>query len=310
MSDPVRIGIVGCGKIARDAHIPAIRGSRGFTLAAICDRSGEGEPDVPLFRTPAEMFEAKGVDAVAICTPARPRAAIAREAIEAGVAVLLEKPPCATLGEVGQLIALAKKRDVPLFAAWHTQYHPAIDAAAMLLRSEGLAHATVRWEEDVQKWHPGQDWIWRAGGFGVLDPGINAFAVLTKMLGGLIVKRGWFEIPARAETPVKAQLHLDAGDAAIDVLFDWTVTGQEQWTVAMETLAGSKLLLDLGDGSLRLNGDRVPVVADYDTEYEGIYQHFVALLRNRQSSVEVEPLQLVADAMLVAQRRASDWLLP
>ena len=310
MSEPVRIGIIGHGKIARDAHVPAIRGNGDFTLSAICDRHGPGEPDVPLFRTPAAMFEARAVDAVAICTPAPPRHAIARQAVEAGVAVLLEKPPCATLGEVEHLVALAQERDVRLFAAWHTQYHPAIDAAAALLRREGLAQATVRWEEDVRTWHPGQDWIWRAGGFGVLDPGINAFAVLTKMLDGLIVEGGRFEIPAGAETPVKVQLALRTGDAAIDALFDWTVTGEEHWTVAMETQAGSALLIDLGDGSLRIDGERVPLVADYDTEYEGVYQHFAALLRDRQSRVETTPLRLVADALLVAERAPSDWTLP
>ncbi|MBB6124200.1 Gfo/Idh/MocA family protein [Sphingobium subterraneum] len=309
MSDPVRIGIIGHGKIARDAHIPAIRGAADFALSAICDRSGPGEPDVPLFRTPAAMFAAGAVDAVAICTPAPPRYAIARDAIAAGVAVLLEKPPCATLGEVEQLVALAQERSVPLFAAWHTQYHPVIDAAAALVRREGLAHVEVRWEEDVRKWHPGQDWIWRAGGFGVLDPGINAFAVLTKLLGAPIVESGRFEIPAGAETPVKAVLHLSAGDAGIDAVFDWTVTEQDRWTIAVDTLAGSALLLDLGDGSLRIDGERAPVTADYGTEYDGIYRHFSTLLREGRSSVEITPLRMVADAMLVVERSTSLWTI-
>ncbi len=37
-------------------------------------------------------------------------------------------------------------------------------------------------KEDVRRWHPGQDWIWEAGGFGVFDPGINALSILTEVL--------------------------------------------------------------------------------------------------------------------------------
>ena len=40
----------------------------------------------------------------------------------------------------------------------------------------------VTWKEDVRKWHPGQEWIWQPGGFGVFDPGINALSIVTKIL--------------------------------------------------------------------------------------------------------------------------------
>ena len=32
------------------------------------------------------------------------------------------------------------------------------------------------------RWHPGQEWIWQAGGFGVFDPGINALSIVTRIL--------------------------------------------------------------------------------------------------------------------------------
>ena len=40
----------------------------------------------------------------------------------------------------------------------------------------------VTWKEDVRHWHPGQQWIWEAGGFGVFDPGINALSIVTKIM--------------------------------------------------------------------------------------------------------------------------------
>jgi hypothetical protein len=39
----------------------------------------------------------------------------------------------------------------------------------------------IVWHEDVRKWHPGQQWIWEPGGFGVFDPGINALSIATRI---------------------------------------------------------------------------------------------------------------------------------
>ena len=69
MGQPIRMGIVGVGKIARDQHIPCIAAHPGFKLLAVASRNNavEGVPSYPsLERMLAGSPE---VDAVAICTP-------------------------------------------------------------------------------------------------------------------------------------------------------------------------------------------------------------------------------------------------
>ena len=45
------------------------------------------------------------------------------------------------------------------------------------MRERTIRTLTVAWKEDVRIWHPGQAWIWKAGGLGVFDPGINALSI-------------------------------------------------------------------------------------------------------------------------------------
>jgi len=90
----VTIAIVGGGKIARDAHIPAITGSDDFTLAAAVTLADAELPGVPNFRTIAAMKAAlPEVTAVALCTPPRSRHALALQAIDAGLGVRPDARP-------------------------------------------------------------------------------------------------------------------------------------------------------------------------------------------------------------------------
>jgi len=47
------------------------------------------------------------------------------------------------------------------------------------ISERSIDRVTVAWCENVRQWHPGQDWLWRPGGFGVFDPGINALSIIT-----------------------------------------------------------------------------------------------------------------------------------
>ena len=100
----IRLGLVGLGKIARDQHLPAIAATPGIALAGIASRHA-GLPDLPSFATLGELL-ASGtpIDAVALCTPPQGRHELAAQALAAGKHVLLEKPPGATLAEIGQVL--------------------------------------------------------------------------------------------------------------------------------------------------------------------------------------------------------------
>lgn len=300
-----RIGIIGYGKIARDQHQPAIAGNAAFRLAAVVAPGGADDAGVPAFADHHAMLAQGGLDAVAICTPAGPRYAIARDCLDAGLDVLLEKPPAATLGQIAELEVLARDRAKVLFTTWHAQHSGAVDEAARLIAAEGLRSLDVEWLEDVEKWHPGQDWIWQPGGFGVFDPGINALSILRLLSPTrLLLTDATFVMQAAGQQPIAATVNaVAAGSGApVSVRLDWRQKGGEQWTIAGVTMHDTTFLLSDGGKTLRI-GEGAGRPGD-DDEYPSIYRQFADLIATRQSHVDAEPLRLVADAFLIARRTA------
>lgn len=290
------VGIVGFGKIARDSHAPAIAASPDFRLAAVTTR-GAGPDGVPAFADWRAMLDAVRLDAVVVATPPGPRPEIACTCLERDLHVMLEKPPAATLGEVAQMAAAAG--GASLFTAWHAQANHAVARAAEIARAEGLASLAIDWREDVDKWHPGQAWIWEPGGFGVFDPGINALSIATRLASGpLTVTAADFVM--RGQQPVAAELSLAAPGLTGRAAMDWRHTGDEHWIIDAVTHAGTRLHLAEGGKTLTVNDG--PPLGGGEGEYPALYARFAALIAAGASEVDAEPLRLVADAQLVARR--------
>lgn len=303
--DPIRIAVVGMGKIARDQHLPAIAGNRAFGLAATVSPHDPGVEGVPHFAGLDELLASgPAVDAVALCTPPQVRHDLASKALARGIHVFLEKPPGATLGEVAALQAQADKVGASLFAAWHSRFAAGVAPARAWLAERTIERVTITWREDVRVWHPGQAWIWEPGGLGVFDPGINALSIVTHILPRPIFLRGaTLEIPANRAAPIAADMTFsDTGGAALHMDLDWRQTGPQSWDIVVETDAGT-LKLSQGGAVLTL-----PTGTDHaeDHEYPALYARFATLIRTGRSDVDVAPLRLVADAFLCGTRVATD----
>jgi len=300
---PIRIAILGFGKIAEDQHVPAITGNPRFELVATSSRSGHGPP--PVYADWRELIRSvEGLEAVAITTPPGPRYEIARECVSAGLHCLLEKPPTAGLAEIADLDCLAQAQGVSLFTTWHAQHHSTVDAAAQALAGKRIAAMEILWHEDVHKWHPGQNWIWEPGGFGVFDPGINAFSIATKIFpGGLFVKSADLSFPANAETPIAVEVAFFSpeADGPLVASLDWRRSEGEEWTISIRTADGTKVRLEGGGAKLILDGQVHE--ENGPGEYPDIYRRFADLIDERRSHVDVAPLRLVADCLLCGSRR-------
>jgi predicted dehydrogenase len=299
---PIRLAILGFGKIAADQHVPSIAGNPRFELAATSSRSNAGpEPSFTDWRD--LLRDIDGLEAAAITTPPSVRFEIARECIEAGLHTLLEKPPTGTLTEVEELACLAEGRQVTLFTTWHAQHNRAVTAAAEALAGQRIASMDIHWHEDVHKWHPGQQWIWQPGGFGVFDPGINAFSIATKIFPGTLFVRGAdLYFPENAQTPIAAEIAFASGvaDGPLRCSLDWRRTEGEEWTIAVRTSDGMELRLEGGGSVLKIDG--VVHTDAHGDEYPDIYREFVDLIDERRSHVDVAPLRLVADCLLIGRR--------
>jgi D-galactose 1-dehydrogenase len=295
-----RMGIIGLGKIARDQHLPVIADSEAFQLVAVSSQRGLTAPNARAYTDAAALLADARVEAVAICTPPQARHAIAQAALAAGKHVMLEKPPTATLGEVFDLQTQAARRGLVLMTTWHSRYNAAVDEARARLVGETVTRLFVEWKEDVRKWHPGQAWIWQPGGFGVFDPGINALSIVTKIMPRpLFVASAELLTPANAAAPIAATLTF-AGPGELRAEFDWRASGGEVWEITVETASGHVLKLEGGGARLLVDGELAAGATP--REYQGIYRHFDALLREGHSHVDVAPFALVADAFLLGRR--------
>jgi D-galactose 1-dehydrogenase len=300
-----KLGVIGLGKIAQDQHLPVIQANPAFELMAVSSQRGIAVEGVPhAFTSWQEMLERlPDLDAVAICTPPQPRHEIARSALEAGKHVLLEKPPAATLSELADLERRAAAAERVLFTTWHSQYNRAVDEARRALAGRSVRSLAVTWKEDVRQWHPGQAWIWEAGGFGVFDPGINALSIVTRIMPSpLFVRSAELEFPSNKDAPIAANLELSSGtgDEDLRAEFDWRQTGEQTWDILLGTADGSRLKLSKGGSRLEIDGKLI--VEEPPAEYAGIYRRFDELLQDNRSEVDTDPFRLTADAFMVGRR--------
>lgn len=301
---PIRIGLVGIGKIALDKHVPALAADPRFTLAATASPEGciGGIPAYPDIAT--MLAGPDRIDAVSLCTPPEVRCAIARIAIEAGLAVMLEKPPAATLAEAEALVAMARGVDVPLFTTWHSREAPAVGDARAWLAGKRVSAVRVTWKEDIRRWHPGQEWILAEGGFGVFDPGINALSIVTALLlEPVVVEQAHLRFPEGRGSPIQATLALRAGVVPVAVDLDFLQTGPQSWDIVIETDNGSCTLSD--GGATMLIDDGAPV-ASPNREYARLYARFADLVRTGRSDVDLAPLQIVAEALAIGSRETTE----
>ncbi len=297
-SDTVAIAIVGYGKIAKDEHCPSITATDGMELVATVSRRGESPGGIPAFPS-LEALAKSGVkvNAVALCTPPEGRAELAKVAADYGWDILLEKPPGLSAKEVLDLADYVTAAGRIMFTTWHAQYNDAVSQAAKHLAGHDILTVKIDWREDVRKWHPGQDWIWQAGGFGVFDPGINGLSIATKILPTpLRVEHAVLTIADNHHSPIAADIAFGPNMTAH---FDWRETGEECWKITIET-PHDRLIIDKGGRTLSING--VQAVVTHGSEYAAMYAHFAALIRTRENHIDVAPLQLTEAALRTGER--------
>jgi len=299
-----RIGIVGLGKITEDQHVPVLKKNPAFELIAVASQRGLTVDGVKhAYRDWRDLLaKTPGLEAVAVCTPPQVRYSVARVALEAGKHVLMEKPPTNTVSELIDLRDFAAHKKLVLFQTWHSQFNAAVDEARRRLTGQSIKSLVVTWKEDVRHWHPGQQWIWQPGGYGVLDPGINALSIVTKIMPEPVsVKSAELFFPATRPSPIADNPDLTSSTPrSWRAEFDWRQTGEQTWDIDIETSGGTRLKLSKGGTILTVDGKTV--LQNKSEEYERIYERFDQLLTSGKSDVDEAPMRLVADAFLAGSR--------
>lgn len=294
-----KIALIGMGKIAHDQHLPALAASPHWTLAATVCREGPDDGRTSFTRIEDMLRARPDIQTVSLCLPPAPRFCVAQAALAAGRHVMLEKPPGATLSEVQKLAEQARTQGLTLYTTWHSRLAAAVAPAKAWLAGKAIQGGRIVWRENVRKWHPGQDWIFAAGGMGVFDTGINALSILTEIVPGpMHLTAAELDFPANRQTPIAARLSLAHG---IEADFDFRQEGPEIWDMALLTDEGH-LTLRVGGNVLEINGEHAAGAPSCMGEYPALYARMAELVHQRASEVDLSPMMLVADAFMLGQR--------
>jgi predicted dehydrogenase len=189
----LRAGILGTGGVAR-LHAEAIAARPDAQLVAVSDvdavRSaafaeefgGTTYPDLT-------ALLAAGLDVLHICTPPAAHAAQAIAALEAGVNVILEKPPALTLAEFDRILEAAERSEAQLAIVFQQRTGAAASAVKQLFERGAFGRPLVATCHTL--WHRGADYYdvpWRGsweteGGGPTLGLGIHQLDLLGYLLG-------------------------------------------------------------------------------------------------------------------------------
>jgi predicted dehydrogenase len=129
----MRIGLIGCGNVGVNAHIPAVQANEGMTIVAVADPTPErlqvtaaaaGLEPGDLHADWQDLLVRDDVDAVIVSTPQRFRPEVVIAAATAGKHVLAEKPLALTPAEAQAMIDAARANEVTLATVHNYHFMP------------------------------------------------------------------------------------------------------------------------------------------------------------------------------------------
>jgi predicted dehydrogenase len=128
----IKVGVIGAGHFGRE-HARIYSEIEGAQLVAVCDiQEANGKPIAErygaAFVTDYKELPGK-VDAVSLAVPTVAHAAIACELLDAGIAILVEKPIARSLDEADAVIAAAERNRCVLQVGHLERFNPAVNAA-------------------------------------------------------------------------------------------------------------------------------------------------------------------------------------
>ena len=129
----LRIGIIGCGGIANNKHMPALKKIKEVEMVAFCDIIEEravkaaadfGSEGAKTYIDYKELLADESIDVVHVCTPNRDHSYITVDALEAGKHVMCEKPMAINTAEAQKMLDAAKRTGKKLTIGYQSRFRP------------------------------------------------------------------------------------------------------------------------------------------------------------------------------------------
>lgn len=133
MARTVKVGIIGCGGIGQNKHMPSLSKIENVQIVAFCDLIEEraqmckekfGTPDAFVCTDYKELLAIPDIEVVHVLTPNREHAQITVDALHAGKHVMCEKPMAKTAEGARQMVAAAKETGKKLAIGYQHRMKP------------------------------------------------------------------------------------------------------------------------------------------------------------------------------------------
>jgi UDP-N-acetyl-2-amino-2-deoxyglucuronate dehydrogenase len=303
---PVRVALVGCGRISRN-HLDAIARVEGLELVSVADidlaraEAVGAEQGVPAFGALDEMLGTVESDLVAICTPSGLHPPHGIVAARTGRHVLTEKPMAISLSGADDLVQACDEAGVHLFVVKQNRLNPAIQLLRRAIDKGRFgriysANTTVRWTRP-QEYYDAEPWrgTWEFDGGAIMNQASHYVDLMQWLVGPVE--------SVMAKTATQAR-RIEAEDSGVALLrFRSGALGVIEVTVLTypRNLEGSITILG-EKGSVKIGGTAVNKVdhwlfAEYDDDdklieaattnppnvygfgHEGYYRNVLRVLR-------------------------------
>jgi scyllo-inositol 2-dehydrogenase (NADP+) len=210
MRSPAQVALLGYGLAGSVFHAPFIATTPGLRLAVVVTRNEERRaqalrehPDVVLLGTADEVWgRAAEIDLVVVATPNSSHAPLAHAALDAGLAVVVDKPFALTAAEGRAVVEAARVRGLMLTVFQNRRWDGDFLTLRRLL-DEGRLGRVHRFESRFERWRPRPSGGWRerggaaeAGGL-LYDLGSHLVDQALQLFGG--VSNVYAELDVRRE---------------------------------------------------------------------------------------------------------------
>ncbi len=205
----IRAGLVGFGMAGRVFHGPLLSSVEGIELAAVMerstDRAAERYPDVKVYRSLREMLADDSLDFLVVATPSATHFEVAREILQAGKNVVVDKPLSVASSQAAELIGLARERKA-LLAPFQNRRWDGDFLTVKKLLAEGSLGRLVHFESRFDRWRPfpPTDRLWKEDpasggvlidlGSHLVDQALTLFGRPESVWAELLREREWARV--------------------------------------------------------------------------------------------------------------------
>ena len=311
----IRIGIIGCGKIAQVRHLPEYATNPDCKLVAYYDKNLARAHEVAaqyggtVYNSYFELLNNPDIDAVSICVENRAHAEIATAALYAGKHVLCEKPMAISLGECESMVAAAERNERHLMVDHNMRFDRVYRRAKEMLESgiigDIITFRTVIGNAGPEGWalDSSREDTWyfdrnKAAMGALSDLGIHKIDLMHYLTGQKVIEATAKVVTLQKKNDAGEPIAVDdnalcilrmSGGAMGTMAASWTIYGHHCNSTCFYGTKGNLLLYHDDEYPIivrGLDGNSTSYTINPDTDRSGVIDEFVdALVHDREPEV-------------------------